>query len=92
LPRALEQFGFCNPVLIHGNRQIIAGHGWVPAAKRLGLPAVRTVRLSHLSEAEKRAYILADNRLAEKAGWDRDIVAIELQALIDLGWLSRGRS
>jgi ParB-like chromosome segregation protein Spo0J len=80
----LEHFGFCNPVLIDGNRQIIAGHGRVAAAKLLGLPAVRTVRLSHLSEAQKRAYILADNRLAEKAGRDPDTLAIELQALIDL--------
>ena len=54
------------------------------AAKLLGIDQVPTVRLSHLSEAEKRAYILADNKLAEKAGWDREILAIELQGLIDL--------
>ena len=54
------------------------------AAKLLGLSVVPTVRLSHLSEAERRAYVIADNRLAEKAGWDREILAIELQALIDL--------
>jgi len=56
----------------------------VAAAKLLGIKEVPTVRLAHLSEAEKRAYILADNRLAEKAGWDREILAIELQALVDL--------
>src|SRR5207249_8256798 len=64
--------------------QIIAGHGRVEAAKLLGLHAVPTVRLSHLSEADKRAYVLADNKLAQKAGWDREILAIELQGLIDL--------
>jgi ParB-like chromosome segregation protein Spo0J len=81
---SIKKFGFCNPVLIDDQKQIIAGHGRVEAAKSLGIDAVPTVRLSHLSEAEKRTYILADNRLAEKAGWDREILAIELQALIDL--------
>jgi DNA methylase/ParB-like nuclease domain len=81
---SIKEFGFCNPVLIDGNAHIIAGHGRVAAAKLLGLTVVPTVRLSHLSEAQKRAYVLADNRLAEKAGWDRDTLAIELQALVDL--------
>ena len=63
---------------------IIAGHGRVEAAKRLGLDVVPTLRLSHLSEAEKRAYVLADNRLAEKAGWDRELLAIELEGLLEL--------
>jgi DNA modification methylase len=81
---SIRQFGFTNPVLVDGAGQIIAGHGRVEAAKLLGLTEVPTLRLSHLSEADKRAYILADNRLAEKAGWDRAILAIELQALIDL--------
>ena len=76
--------GFCNPVLIDDGGEIIAGHGRVAAAKLLGIATVPIVRLSHLTEGEKRAYILADNRLAEKAGWDREILAIELQALIDL--------
>jgi hypothetical protein len=84
IAESIKRFGFCNPVLIDDVGQIIAGHGRLAAAKRLGLSAVPTVRLSHLSEAERRAYILADNRLAEKAGWDREILAIELQALIDL--------
>ena len=67
------------------NLQIIAGHGRVEAAKLLGMSLVPTVRLSHLSEADKRPYVLADNKLAEEAGWDREILAIELQGLIDLG-------
>jgi DNA modification methylase len=81
---SVRRFGFNNPVLIDDNKQIIAGHGRVEAAKRLGIDAVPTCRLSHLSEAEKRAYILADNRLAEKAHWDKGMVAIELQGLIEL--------
>ncbi len=78
---SIREFGFNNPVLIDHEGEIIAGHGRVEAAKKLGLDAVPCVRLEHLSEAQKRAYILADNRLAEKAGWDREILAIELQYL-----------
>jgi DNA modification methylase len=84
IARSIEKFGFCNPVLIDDDKQIIAGHGRVEAAKLLGLEAVPTCRLSHLSEADKRAYILADNKLAEKAGWDKELLAIELQGLLDL--------
>src|SRR6476469_7874970 len=84
IANSIQRFGFCNPVLIDNQRQIIAGHGRVAAARFLGIDQVPTVRLAHLSEAEKRAYVLADNRLAEKAGWDREILAIELQALVDL--------
>jgi ParB-like nuclease domain len=80
----IKRFGFNNPVLVDDADAIIAGHGRVEAAKLLGLTAVPTLRLSHLSDAEKRAYVIADNRLAEKAGWDREILAIELQGLIDL--------
>jgi DNA modification methylase len=81
---SVRRFGFTNPVLIDDEDRIIAGHGRVEAAKHLGLAAIPTLRLSHLSDAEKRAYILADNRLAEMAGWDREILALELQGLIDL--------
>jgi DNA modification methylase len=82
--KSIERFGFTNPVLIDDDAQIIAGHGRVEAAKLLGMKSVPTLRLSHLSAADKRAYIIADNRLAEKAGWDRELLAIELQALVDL--------
>ena len=68
IAKSIERFDFCNPALIDDENQIIAGHGRVEAAKLLGIDKVPVVRLSHLSEAEKRAYILADNRLAEKAG------------------------
>jgi DNA modification methylase len=81
---SIERFGFTNPVLISGEDEIIAGHGRVEAAKLLGLETVPTLKLSHLSEAERRAYVLADNKLALNAGWDADILAVELQALVDL--------
>jgi DNA modification methylase len=81
---SIERFGFTNPVLVSDDGEIIAGHGRVEAAKLLGLQTVPTLVLSHLSEAERRAYVLADNKLALNAGWDRDILAIELQGLIDL--------
>ena len=83
---SILKFGFNNPVLIDDRCEIIAGHGRVAAAKLLGMKEVPTVRLSHLSETDKRAYILADNKLAEKAGWDREILAIELQALVELNF------
>lgn len=81
---SIERFGFVNPVLVSDKGEIIAGHGRVEAARLLGRKAVPTLALSHLSEAERRAYILADNKLALNAGWDRDLLALELQGLIDL--------
>jgi DNA modification methylase len=81
---SITRFGFTNPVLISDGGEIIAGHGRVEAAKLLGLETVPALRLSHLNEAERRAYVLADNKLALNAGWDQDLLAIELQALIDL--------
>src|ERR1039457_3845543 len=84
IARSIEKFGFCNPVLVDDAKLIIAGHGRVEAAKLLGMDEVPTCQLSHLSEADKRAYILADNKLGELAGWDRELLAIELQGLIEL--------
>jgi len=78
---SIRQFGFTNPVLIDGKRGIVAGHGRVAAARTLGIADVPTIQLSHLSDAERRAYIIADNRLAELAGWDHEILAIEFQVL-----------
>jgi DNA modification methylase len=86
IAESITRFGFCNPILIDQDGEIIAGHGRVEAAKLLGLQDVPTLRLSHLSAAEKRAYVLADNKLAAMAGWDREILAIELQGLIDLNF------
>jgi DNA modification methylase len=81
---SIENFGFTNPVLIGDDDEIIAGHGRVEAAKLLGMESVPTLRLSHLNAAQRRAYVIADNKLALNAGWDREVLAIELQALVDL--------
>ena len=81
---SIRTFGWTNPVLIDAEGGIIAGHGRVEAAKLLGLDQVPTLLIDHLSEAQKRAYILADNKLAENAGWDLEILALELQSLCDL--------
>ena len=82
IANSIEAFGFNNPVLIDEDALIIAGHGRVEAAKLLGMTEVPTVRLAHMSEVKKRTYVIADNRLAEKAGWDEEILAIEFQTLI----------
>jgi ParB/RepB/Spo0J family partition protein len=82
---SIRRFGFVNPVIIDRNNQIIAGHGRVRAAKLLGLEKVPTILLENLTEDEIRAYVLADNRLAELAGWDEEILAIELQYLLTIG-------
>ena len=83
---SIRRFGFTNPVLISDGGEIIAGHGRVEAAKLIGLQTVPTLRLSHLSEADRRAYILADNKLALNAGWDQEMLAIELQALVEFDY------
>src|SRR5260370_22666599 len=82
--KAIRRFGIINPVLVDDANCIIAGHGRVEAAKELGLDQVPTVRLSDMSEAEIRAYVIADNRLAENAGWDRALLGLELQYLTEL--------
>jgi hypothetical protein len=80
----VRRFGFTNPILIGDDNGIIAGHGRVEAAKLLGMESVPTLRLSHLDAAQRRAYVIADNKLALNAGWDRELLAMELQALIDM--------
>ena len=88
---SIREFGFTNPVLIDGADGIIAGHGRVMAARKLGLAEVPCIRLAHLSETQKRAYIIADNKLALNAGWDEEMLALELAELrevdFDLGLL-----
>ncbi len=83
IARSIEAFGFNNPILIDADDRIIAGHGRLQAAQLIGMKQVPTIRIEHLSEAERRAFILADNRLAEKAGWDDEILKIELQFLTE---------
>ena len=78
LRSSIREFGFVNPVLIDGNKNIIAGHGRVEAAKREGIGEVPCVFVEHLTDAQKRAYILADNKLAELAGWDIELLQMEL--------------
>ena len=74
IAKSIRRFGFVNPILISDEFEIIAGHGRVEAAKLLGLSKVPTVRLSNLSAADRRAYVIADNRLAQLAGWDRELL------------------
>jgi DNA modification methylase len=81
---SIKHFGFTNPILVDEHGEILAGHGRLEAAKRLGWPTVPTIPLQHLDKAQKRAYILADNSIAAKAGWDKDTLALELQSLIDV--------
>jgi DNA modification methylase len=83
---SIKEFGFTNPVLIDGENGIIAGHGRLMAAKKLGMEEVPTIELSHLSEAQRKAYILADNKLALNSGWDNDLLAIEFADLNELGF------
>jgi DNA modification methylase len=84
IARSIERFGWTNPVLIDGDGCVIAGHGRLEAAKLLGMAEVPVRCLTHMSEADKRAYVLADNKLAENAGWDNELLALELQSLLDL--------
>jgi ParB-like chromosome segregation protein Spo0J len=88
ISESIKTFGFTNPILTDQNNTIIAGHGRLEAAKLLGITKVPTVCLENLNQDQIRAYVIADNRLAEKAGWDESILAIELQhlATVDLGF------
>lgn len=81
---SISRFGFVNPILIDGMDQVLAGHGRLLAAQQLGLEAVPTIRIEGLSAAQARAYMLADNKLTENAGWDREILAVELDELVEL--------
>ena len=78
---SIKEFGFINPILMDGTGGIIAGHGRVEAAKLAGMTDLPTVRVDHLTPAQIRAYVIADNRIAENAGWDRELLALELQEL-----------
>ena len=82
---SIKEFGFTNPVLIDRQNQILAGHGRVQAAKLLGMEEVPCVRLEDMTEAQKRAYVLADNKLALNAGWDYELLAEELKELSTTG-------
>ena len=81
LAEAMKTFGFINPIIVDGRRNIIAGHARASSAKLLGLKTVPTIAVTDLSETEIRAFMLADNKLAENSGWDRELLALELEAL-----------
>src|SRR5277367_1447607 len=78
---SISEFGFNNPILVDTQAGILAGHGRLLAARRLGLTEVPVIVLDHLSEAQKRAYVIADNQLALNAGWDEDLLRAELASL-----------
>lgn len=79
--RSIKEFGFINPVLVNKENVIIAGHGRVMAAKKMGMSKVPCLYVEHLTDEQMRAYVIADNKLAEEAGWDMEILQNELEAL-----------
>jgi DNA modification methylase len=83
---SIREFGFTNPILVDAERGVIAGHGRLLAARQLGMTEVPVIELAHLTAAQKRAYVLADNRLALDAGWDEDMLRIELGDLLAEGF------
>lgn len=83
---SIKEFGWTNPVLLDGENGIIAGHGRVMAAQKLGEKQVPTIELGHLDEHQKRAYIIADNKLALNAGWDDEMLSLEISDLKDAGY------
>ena len=86
LALSLTEFGFTNPVLVDDTGNVIAGHGRIAAAKKIGLETVPTITLSHLTEDQRKAYIIADNQLALNSSWDDDILKQELEALMENGF------
>jgi len=83
---SIREFGFTNPILIDEADGIIAGHGRVLAARKLGLEEVPCIRLGHLTETQRKAYVIADNKLALNAGWDEQLLAVELSSLREVGF------
>ena len=83
---SIREFGFLNPVITDGDNGIVAGHGRVMAAKKIGMDEVPVVEAAHLTEAQKRAYVIADNRLALDAGWDDEMLRVEFAELEEAGF------
>lgn len=86
LVKSIREFGFTNPVLIDADGEIIAGHGRVMAAAQVGMAEVPTITLGYLSDAQKRAYVIADNQLALNAGWNTKLLGFELDALAEVNY------
>jgi ParB-like chromosome segregation protein Spo0J len=83
---SIKEFGWTNPILIDGDKGIIAGHGRLLAARKLGYKEVPVIELSHMTESQKKAYVIADNQLAMNAGWDTAMLTLELGELKDAGF------
>lgn len=83
---SIAEFGFVNPILVDGENGVIAGHGRLLAAQKLGLAEVPTIQLAHLSEHQKKALVLADNRITQNAGWDYDFIRVELASIAESGF------
>ena len=83
---SIVEFGWTNPILVDGDNGIIAGHGRLAAARKLGLDVVPVIELAHLTAAQKRALVIADNRLALDAGWDEELLTLELAELSEAGY------
>ena len=83
---SIKEFGWTNPILVDGSNGIIAGHGRLMAARKLGYTEVPTIELADLTETQKKAYIIADNRLALNAGWDNEMLKIEIADLLADGF------
>ena len=83
---SIKEFGFTNPILVDGKNGIIAGHGRLLAAQKLGMEFVPCLRIDHLTDAQRRAYVIADNKLALNAGWDEDALAVEIDRLLEDGF------
>jgi ParB-like chromosome segregation protein Spo0J len=83
---SIREFGFLNPIIIDGENGIIAGHGRVLAAQKLKIEQLPCIEASHLTEAQRKAYVITDNKLALNAGWDDELLKVELAELIDLGF------
>ena len=85
LTKSIKQFGFNNPILVQDDLTVVAGHGRLLAAKKLGMTEVPVIKLRHLTREQVKAYVLADNKLALNAGWDDEILKAELQAIQNAG-------
>lgn len=83
---SVKEFGFTNPILLDENNMVLAGHGRLLIAQKLGMVSVPTITIANMTEAEKRAYILADNAIASKAGWSKEMLRTELRGLLELGY------
>ena len=86
IANSIREFGFLNPIITDGQNGIVAGHGRVMAAQQLGMDSLPCIDAAHLTEAQRRAYVIADNQLALKADWDNDLLRVELDDLSDMGF------